>query len=1004
MTHSREISLIAVLTLFSLLSNLANAQGTGTIVVSGSVYDDYNLNGSKDSNEPLLPGRTVNVRVNDVLVGTILTGSNGTYTSNAINVSAGTLSVNLSLTAMGGSELVTGASAGSFDVSVQSSQTTTVSGIQLGVTSLYRTWTGTASNSFSDNSNWDRGSPNDTRVSADIGFQGIPPVLQGPVEVKDLNVTGTLHFGANAELSIYGAQHVTGSIDVDAGTHAIIHGNFFAQGPLNLSANSTLNVQGNLTTSGDVNLGAIFSAISVGGAWVQGGAIHSNNSSFSFGGGSMVFAQPASFYDLSIDGLTNSSGPLSIDHSLNLLSNLNLNSADTLKVLYPDTASITGNGSIVGGVVQRAIAQGHTGFYRFQDESATLAFDGVGTNPSRVSFTVHAQALPPDTNVSAWVPVHSTLDSLTHLLSADSVQEFSRWTIGRPTTGGGKPVVRRYYDISAQGGEGFVGHLNLPYDSSELLDNLGQESLQLLRYDSTRIPRLGADTASIVFEPTAVGHTNDHFLTLQSESNGTVIVQATLAQGTHFALVADTVNAEISGGDSLAVQVLFEPGSYGTFLDTLYLLNNSPMPLVKIPLSGSSPAPQLATSDSSLSFGQVALTDTVTRTLWMFNKSPVNPLTISSVVHGFEVYTYSVSLPLTIGANDSIELPITLNISSVTLDGYHNWNDTLVITSDGGLVPVTLLGSSPKPMIHLSPDLIVFPNTGIYDTSAVIVKVANTSPNALHIDSIVTRTQNFTPSFHTLSLPNKDTADLIIRFVPTRFGAETDSVKTWSNSDFPLNWVDVSGYCPYPAIVTDPPTINFGNAHKDSTIQRIFSIQDTSISRLQIDSLWTGTKYFDVVHHLANWIVKKGDSVAVSIRFTPDSGRQYFDTLYIANTSPLSPAKIPLAGVGATTGVLQFGSDIPTVYTLFQNYPNPFNPSTTIGFGVPERSNVRVTVYNVLGQEVTQLVNQSVKAGYYENIWNGNVASGLYFYRIKAVSLDDPNKAFVDVKKMILLK
>lgn len=89
---------------------------------------------------------------------------------------------------------------------------------------------------------------------------------------------------------------------------------------------------------------------------------------------------------------------------------------------------------------------------------------------------------------------------------------------------------------------------------------------------------------------------------------------------------------------------------------------------------------------------------------------------------------------------------------------------------------------------------------------------------------------------------------------------------------------------------------------------------------------------------------------------------------------------------------------------LDQNYPNPFNSSTTLRYGLPSRSRVRLQVYNVLGQIVADFVNAEQAAGWNQVMWNATVASGLYFYRIEAVSVSDPNKRFVDVKKMILLK
>ncbi len=90
--------------------------------------------------------------------------------------------------------------------------------------------------------------------------------------------------------------------------------------------------------------------------------------------------------------------------------------------------------------------------------------------------------------------------------------------------------------------------------------------------------------------------------------------------------------------------------------------------------------------------------------------------------------------------------------------------------------------------------------------------------------------------------------------------------------------------------------------------------------------------------------------------------------------------------------------DSPKNYILIQNYPNPFNPSTKIQFGLPKESKVTLTVYNVLGEKVTELVNQQLKTGYHEVEFNGrDLASGIYFYRLQA----DDN---IDTKKMILIK
>jgi hypothetical protein len=71
-------------------------------------------------------------------------------------------------------------------------------------------------------------------------------------------------------------------------------------------------------------------------------------------------------------------------------------------------------------------------------------------------------------------------------------------------------------------------------------------------------------------------------------------------------------------------------------------------------------------------------------------------------------------------------------------------------------------------------------------------------------------------------------------------------------------------------------------------------------------------------------------------------------------------------------------------YALTQNYPNPFNPTTTISFSLPHASHIILEIYNLLGQEVQRLIDEERPPGDYSVVWNpGNLASGVYFYRLQ---------------------
>ncbi len=102
--------------------------------------------------------------------------------------------------------------------------------------------------------------------------------------------------------------------------------------------------------------------------------------------------------------------------------------------------------------------------------------------------------------------------------------------------------------------------------------------------------------------------------------------------------------------------------------------------------------------------------------------------------------------------------------------------------------------------------------------------------------------------------------------------------------------------------------------------------------------------------------------------------------------------------VGDPVSVDLVDLEVPSEFVLSQNYPNPFNPTTIINFSVPEEGNVRIAIYNAVGEEVDVLVNSHKNAGNYSTGWNASsFSSGVYFYRIETNN-------FVQTKKMLLMK
>jgi len=164
--------------------------------------------------------------------------------------------------------------------------------------------------------------------------------------------------------------------------------------------------------------------------------------------------------------------------------------------------------------------------------------------------------------------------------------------------------------------------------------------------------------------------------------------------------------------------------------------------------------------------------------------------------------------------------------------------------------------------------------------------------------------------------------------------------------------------------------------------------------------------YFNDVN--TGWVV--GD--AGRIRATTNGGNNWFTQISGTNSSLYSVkfsddrngwcvgdfGTILRTTNGGITAINPVSSEIPEQFILSQNYPNPFNPVTNIKFDVPRKSFIKLIIFNSLGQQINELVNQELTAGSYKVDWDAaNFPSGVYHYKIQA-------NEFQSIKSMILLK
>jgi len=406
------------------------------------------------------------------------------------------------------------------------------------------------------------------------------------------------------------------------------------------------------------------------------------------------------------------------------------------------------------------------------------------------------------------------------------------------------------------------------------------------------------------------------------------------------------------------------------------------------------PGAVLSVNPDSLLFVDVQLGDSTTLQLTVKNATETDStLEVTSLTilgtdsDNFSVDTTSFSL----APRDSLGLPVTF----APISGGQKFA-TLQIVSNGGTKNIHLIGGSRSTQAG---DVDLNGLVEKDDASAILKYLVGSMP----LDNLQLANANVSPDT-TVSAWD---ASAILQ----RVAGSIDTLPH-SNVEAATGAINMSDVATGSGQTTVEVIIKLDSVNNVYGFQGIVSYDTTFLTYQSVTWLGAFEGFSPQIHHDSGTIRFAGaDSLPVaneahllSLKFTINDPTQSFTTTvaldslrwnegsFIKNSA--QSALITDVAIDANNG----NSGIPSKYALHQNYPNPFNPTTMIQYELPKATNVKITIYNLLGQEVAVLVNEFKPAGSYAiNFDASSLSTGLYIYTIRTAE-------FQQMRKMLLTK
>lgn len=348
--------------------------------------------------------------------------------------------------------------------------------------------------------------------------------------------------------------------------------------------------------------------------------------------------------------------------------------------------------------------------------------------------------------------------------------------------------------------------------------------------------------------------------------------------------------------------------------------------------------------------------------------------------------TYDFTTP----ATNAFLLQGTQLISSFGED----FNNEILVVGYGNAGRIwRLTSTTPAPIFVVSKNARSFGLVPAQEQKRDTLILRNDGNALLNISSISTQTSVFSVSKTSTVIAAGSSDTLVITFAPPTIGNYFDTLQLTSNAAPPVIRIPLSG------IGDNPLSVEWSSFTAIPNAQGVRLLWETCCevnnAGFEIERKQPATDW-----QMIGFVQGRGTTSEVQ-RYS------FIDNVAPTGTVLYRLKQIDFDGVFSYSPIVESVVGAPSTFTLNQNYPNPFNPETRISYRLPVASDVQLELYDVLGRKLATLVNARQEAGSYLialNTQTLNLASGTYFYRLQASNGANSASAFIETKKMILMK